>query len=75
VFAIASFAAQSFGHTVINAAPYNITIPGLYVLGTNPAYPGAAGGAINILASNVTLDLAGHYIINSVTPTSNAGSS
>jgi hypothetical protein len=57
-FAIASFAADLFGQTVINTVPYIINAPGLYVLGTNLAYPYATGGAINILTSNVILDLA-----------------
>ena len=30
VLAIASFAADSFGQTIINSVPYNITAPGTY---------------------------------------------
>ena len=73
VFAIASFAATSFGQTIINSVPYAITVPGLYVLGTNLADPYATGGAISIFTSNVTLDLAGHYIVNSVGPNNDVG--
>jgi hypothetical protein len=70
---IASFAADSFGQTVINSVPYTINAPGNYVLGSNLTYSSAAGAAITILSSNVTLDLAGHYLYYPGTPTSNVG--
>jgi nitrous oxidase accessory protein NosD len=73
LLAIASFAADSFGQTIINSVPYNITAPGTYVLGANLNYQSAAGAAITILSSNVTLDLGGHYLYYPGTPTSNVG--
>src|SRR5580700_2820699 len=73
LLAIASFAADSFGQTVINSVPYTINAPGNYVLGSNLTYSSAAGAAITILSSNVTLDLAGHYLYYPGTPTSNVG--
>jgi hypothetical protein len=53
--------------------PYTISAPGTYVLGSNLTYSSAAGAAITILSSNVTLDLAGHYLYYPGTPTSNVG--
>jgi len=73
LLAIASFAADSFGQIIINSVPYTITAPGTYVLGSNLTYSSAAGAAITILSSNVTLDLAGHYLYFPGTPTSNVG--
>jgi hypothetical protein len=73
LLAIASFAADSFGQTIINSLPYNITAPGTYVLGANLNYQSAAGAAITIVSSNVTLDLGGHYLYYPGTPTSNVG--
>jgi hypothetical protein len=73
VLAIASFAADSFGQTIINSLPYNIIAPGNYVLGSNLTYSSAAGAAITIVSSNVTLDLGGHYLYYPGTPTSNVG--
>ncbi len=73
LLAIASSAADSFGQTVINSVPYTISAPGTYVLGSNLTYSSAAGAAITILSSNVTLDLAGHYLYFPGTPTSNVG--
>jgi nitrous oxidase accessory protein NosD len=73
LLAIASFAADSFGQTIINSVPYTISAPGNYVLGSNLVYSSAAGAAITILSSNVTLDLAGHYLYFPGTPTSNVG--
>ncbi len=73
LLAIASFAADSFGQTIINSVPYTISAPGNYVLGSNLTYSSAAGAAITILSSNVTLDLGGHYLYFPGTPTSNVG--
>jgi hypothetical protein len=73
LLAIASFAADSFGQTIINSVPYNITAPGNYVVGSNLVYSSAAGAAITIVSSNVTLDLGGHYLYYPGTPTSNVG--
>jgi nitrous oxidase accessory protein NosD len=73
LLAIASFAADSFGQIIISSVPYTITAPGTYVLGSNLTYSSAAGAAITILSSNVTLDLAGHYLYFPGTPTSNVG--
>jgi hypothetical protein len=73
LLAIASFAADSFGQTIINSVPYTITAPGNYVVGTNLTYSSAAGAAITILSSNVTLDLGGHYLYYPGTPVSNFG--
>ena len=42
-------------------------------LGSNLTYSSAAGAAITIVSSNVTLDLAGHYLYFPGTPTSNVG--
>jgi nitrous oxidase accessory protein NosD len=53
--------------------PYTISAPGTYVLGSNLTYSSAAGAAITILSSNVTLDLGGHYLYFPGTPTSNVG--
>ena len=71
LLAIASFSADSFGQTIIGSLPYTITAPGTYVLDSNLVYSSAAGAAITILSSNVTLDLGGHYIYYPGTPTSN----
>ena len=73
ILAIASFSADSFGQTMINSVPYTISALGNYVLGSNLTYSSAAGAAITILSSNVTLDLAGHYLYFPGTPTSNVG--
>jgi hypothetical protein len=73
LLAIASFAADSFGQTIISSVPYTISAPGNYVLGSNLTYSSAAGAAITILSSNVTLDLGGHYLYFPGTPTSNVG--
>jgi len=73
LLAIASFAADSSGQTIINSVPYTINAPGTYVLGSNLTYSSAAGAAITILSSNVTLDLGGHYLYFPGTPTSNVG--
>jgi hypothetical protein len=73
LLAIASFAADSFGQTIISSVPYTISAPGTYVLGSNLTYSSAAGAAITILSSNVTLDLGGHYLYFPGTPTSNVG--
>src|ERR1700730_14372913 len=73
LLAIASFAADSFGQTIINSVPYTISAPGNYVLGSNLTYSSASGAAITILSSNVTLDLGGHYLYFPGTPTSNVG--
>ena len=66
-------AADSFGQIIINSVPYTITAPGNYVLGSNLIYSSAAGAAIQIFSSNVTLDLGGHYLYYPGTPTSNVG--
>ena len=73
LLAIASFAADSFGQTIISSVPYTISAPGNYVLGSNLIYSSAAGAAIQIFSSNVTLDLGGHYLYYPGTPTSNVG--
>src|ERR1700730_14766028 len=73
VLAIASFAADSFGQIIVNSVPYPINAPGTYVLGSNLTYSSAAGAAITILSSNVTLDLGGHYLYYPGTPSSNVG--
>jgi copper-binding protein NosD len=73
LLSIASLAADSFGQTIINSVPYTITAPGNYVLGSNLIYSSAAGAAIQIFSSNVTLDLGGHYLYYPGTPTSNVG--
>src|ERR1700692_1755414 len=54
--------------TTINSLPYTITAPGTYVLGTSLNYGGISGSAIQINASNVTVDLNGHYINNTAGP-------
>jgi hypothetical protein len=74
LLSIASLAADSFGQTIINSVPYTITAPGNYVLGSNLIYSSAAGAAIQIFSSNVTLDLGGHYLYYPGTPTSNVPS-
>ncbi len=48
--------------TVINALPYTITTAGEYVLTANLTSPQTTGNLITINASNVTLDLQGHFI-------------
>ena len=73
LLAIASFSADSFGQIIINSVPYTISAPGTYVVGSNLTYSSAAGAAITILSSSVTLDLAGHYLYFPGTPTSNVG--
>src|SRR6202048_404795 len=73
LLAVASFSADSSGQTIINSVPYTINAPGTYVLGSNLTYSSAAGAAITILSSNVTLDLGGHYLYFPGTPTSNVG--
>ncbi len=73
LLAIASFAADSFGQTIINSVPYTITAPGNYVLGSNLTYSSAGGAAITIVSSNVTLDLAGHYLYFPGTSSTNVG--
>jgi hypothetical protein len=69
LLAIASFAAASFGQTIINSMPYTITAPGNYVLGSNLIYSSASNAAITIISSNVTLDLGGHFLYYPGTPT------
>jgi nitrous oxidase accessory protein NosD len=71
--AIASFAADSLGQTIINSLPYTISAPGTYVLGSNLVYSSAANAAIQIFSSNVTLDLGGHYLYYPGTPSSKVG--
>jgi hypothetical protein len=61
LLAIASFAADSFGQTIINSVPYVIYTSGIYVVESNFTYP-TAGSAIEIRASHVTLDLGDHYL-------------
>jgi hypothetical protein len=50
LLAIASFAADSFGQTIINSVPYVIYTSGIYVVKSNFTYP-TAGSAIEIRAS------------------------
>jgi Periplasmic copper-binding protein (NosD) len=64
LLAIESSSADSFGQTIINSVPYTISTPGTYVVGSNLVYPTANSTAISIVVSEVTLDLAGHYILN-----------
>jgi nitrous oxidase accessory protein NosD len=71
LFSLASLAAGSFGQTVINTAPYVISAPGTYVLGSDLTYSGTTGAPIAVVTSNVTLDLAGHSIYNPGAPTNN----
>jgi Periplasmic copper-binding protein (NosD) len=73
LFATASFAAHSFGQTIINSIPYFISTPGTYLVGSNLVYPSATGDAITIVISNVTLDLGGHFLVNSGHPSSTIG--
>ena len=51
---------------VITSAPYTITQSGAYVLGNNINYTGFSGAIIQVEASNVTIDFAGHYIAGPV---------
>ena len=62
-------ASLTHAQTTINSLPYTITAPGTYVLGTSLTYGGSSGSAIQINASNVTVDLNGHYINNAAGPT------
>ena len=51
--------------TIITSAPYTISAAGYYQLGANLSYAGngsANDAIITVAASNVTLDLAGHYL-------------
>src|SRR5438105_9367158 len=73
LFAIASFATHAFGQTIINSVPYLISTPGTYIVGSNLVYPSATGVAITIVISNVTLDLGGHFLVNSGHPSSTIG--
>ncbi len=65
LLAIAFFSADSFGQTVINSVPYDISAPGTYILGSDLTYTTSpSGAAIRIHSSHVTLDLGGHSIIH-----------
>lgn len=48
--------------TIITSAPYTISAPGYYQLGADLNSSQTSGNIIEIAASNVTLDFAGHYI-------------
>jgi Ca2+-binding RTX toxin-like protein len=49
---------------VISGVPAIITAPGVYTLTADLVYNSATGAAISIRANNVTIDLAGHKIVN-----------
>ena len=54
--------ATARAQTVINSLPYTISAKGLYVLGGDLSSAQISGNLITISASNVTLDLQGHYL-------------
>ncbi len=58
--------------TVINSLPYTITTAGEYVLGSNLSSPLTSGNLITVNASNVTLDLQGHYPSGPTSASSNS---
>jgi hypothetical protein len=67
LFATLAFAAgwtllsvSSYGQTPIASLPYTISSAGNYYLTQNLTYSGAAGNAITVSASNVTIDLTKH---------------
>ncbi|HET9373327.1 MAG TPA: hypothetical protein VFO40_00020 [Chthoniobacterales bacterium] len=62
---------SSFGQTVITSLPYTISSSGTFVLGSSLAWPSATGNAITIAASDVTLDLGGHYLSHAGTANGN----
>jgi hypothetical protein len=62
---------SSFGQTVITSLPYIISSSGTFVLGSSLAWPSATGNAITIAASDVTLDLGGHYLSHAGTANGN----
>jgi hypothetical protein len=64
---------SGFGETVINSVPYQISAPGIYVVGSNLSYSSSAGGAIVIANHNVILDLGGHYLFNPTASNSSIG--
>ena len=55
-------AAVSFAQTVITSLPYTITAKGLYVLNGDLSSSQTSGSLITVAASNVTIDLQGHYL-------------
>jgi hypothetical protein len=57
-------AAETTNCTVITALPYTISASGTYCLNADLQFPNGSGAAINIAASDVTLDLNGHQISN-----------
>jgi parallel beta-helix repeat protein len=52
----------SYGQTPIASLPYTISSGGNYYLTQNLTYSGAAGNAITVNASNVTIDLNGYQL-------------
>ena len=58
---LASAVADS-AQTVINSLPYTITTKGLYVLNNDLDSTQTSGNLITVNASNVTIDLQGHYL-------------
>lgn len=62
------------GQIPVNSVPYTIHKPGNYFLHKDLTYGIAAGTAIVINSSNVTLDFNGHELICTVTPPTNPGS-
>ena len=69
LFASLAFAAgltllsvASYGQTPIASLPYTISSAGNYYLTQNLTYSGAAGNAITVNASNVTIDLNGYQL-------------
>ena len=70
LFASLAFAAgltllsvTSYGQTPIASLPYTISSAGNYYLTQNLTYSGAAGNAITVNASNVTIDLNGYQLV------------
>ena len=62
--ALVLVATMTQAQTRITSLPYTITSPGTYVLDLSLDYNSSSGAAIQINASNVTVDLDGNSIIN-----------
>ena len=66
-------APRAAAQTVINSLPYTITTSGRYVLGGNLSSPTTTAADIAIKASNVVLDLNGHFLAGPGDTTEEAG--
>lgn len=69
LLAVTSFTAAATtacAQTVITSLPYTITVGGSYVLNNNLSAAITSGSLIKISASNVTIDMQGHFIAGSV---------